>query len=44
LDTIYQIKSKRATVLFFTPFRGTKHTLTYIAEKSRLIGHRSVLL
>jgi hypothetical protein len=27
LDTIYQIKLKRATILFFTPFQETEHSL-----------------
>jgi hypothetical protein len=39
LDTIYQIKSKRATVLFFTPFYTSKHSpqKKYCANKRFLV-------
>jgi hypothetical protein len=36
LDTIYQIKPKRAIVLFFIPFRGTKHTHIVLQATTRL--------
>jgi hypothetical protein len=43
LDTIYQIKPKHATVLFFTSFRGTKHTLMWNRHGSqKQFGHRHV--